>query len=175
MGWTVVPEVPEVLLHYSEDPSLTRFDPHIPASNPSVGAAVWAIDPARAPLYWFPRDCPRVALWANDDTQLHCLQALLRTTADRVHAAPLEWLDRIRRSELYEYEFDPSGFEPWPAAEGQWTASSPQTPLAVRAVGDLLERHVSAGVELRLVPDLAPLRAVSLTSDLAFSIVRYTQ
>ena len=52
------------LLHFSEDPSITRFTPHVPATNPGQAPAVWAIDAAHAPVYWFPRDCPRGAVWA---------------------------------------------------------------------------------------------------------------
>ena len=65
MGWTVDPVEQSVLFHYSEDPGIVRFEPHVPRTNPDVPAAVWAIDEARAPLYWFPRDCPRVTVWAN--------------------------------------------------------------------------------------------------------------
>src|SRR5690242_18830335 len=60
---------PDALFHYSEDPSITTFVPRVPRSNPRQRAAVWAIDGQHAPLYWFPRDCPRVTVWANDDAQ----------------------------------------------------------------------------------------------------------
>ena len=47
------------LYHFSEDPSIERSAPHVPSSNPTQAPAVWAIDEDHAPLYWFPRDCPR--------------------------------------------------------------------------------------------------------------------
>lgn len=173
MGWTVEPEVPETLLHYSEDPSITLFTPHVPSTNPTTRPAVWTIDPPRAPLYWFPRHCPRVTIWANTSQQLEQLQTLMQTTAWRVQVAPIEWAERIRCCGLYEYRFDPSAFEPWPEAEGQWIATTPQTPISVVAVGDLMGRQASAGVELRLVDDLASIRKVVLDSNLPFSIVRH--
>ncbi|MEP7112276.1 MAG: DUF6886 family protein [Ilumatobacteraceae bacterium] len=52
-----------LLYHFSEDPHIERFVPHVPRTNPSHAPAVWAIDSQHAPLYWFPRDCPRVAVW----------------------------------------------------------------------------------------------------------------
>ena len=46
-------------------------------------------------------------------------------------------------------------------------------PISVAPVGDLLERHTAAGVELRFVADLAPMRTAVLESGLPFSIVRF--
>jgi hypothetical protein len=173
MGWTMPPEPPEVLLHYSEDPGIPQFVPHVPRSNPTAAPAVWAIDCARAPLYWFPRDCPRVTVWANDAVQQERLERAFSTSARRVHAAPLAWLEAMRSCHLYEYRFAPEQFVPWPDAEGQWVAHEPVVSTSVEPAGDLLERHAEIGIELRLVPDLAPLRAAVLAAGLPFSIVRY--
>jgi hypothetical protein len=175
MGWTVAPERPAVLLHFSEDPGIAEFGPHVPRSNPGVTPAVWAIDPARAPLYWFPRDCPRVAVWANDAAQQALLAHRLATEAARVHAVPLEWNERMRVCALYEYRFDPAPFAPWPDAEGQWVAHERVVPVAVEPVGDLITRHAAAGVDLRFVNDLAPLRDLVVESGLPFSIVRWSR
>jgi hypothetical protein len=51
------------LYHFSTNPDIKRFVPHVPRTNPTHRAAVWAIDADHAPLYWFPRDCPRVSVW----------------------------------------------------------------------------------------------------------------
>lgn len=173
MGWTVAPGEPAELFHYSEDASIDAFTPHVPATNPSQRAAVWAIDAERAPLYWFPRDCPRVTVWANDDEQQRALSACFMITARRVHAAPNGMLDQIRACALWEYVFDPAPFVPWPEAEGQWVAYETVHPLEVRPVGDLLAHHAEAGVELRFVPNLAVLRAAVVESGLPFSVVRF--
>ncbi len=119
MGWTVAPEVPEVLHHFGEDPSITSFVPHVPRTNPGAAAAVWAIDPRRAPLYWFPRHCPRVAVWANDDEQRAQLRDEFATEASRVQAAPLAWIDTMQHCTLFDYRFDPAPFSPWPDAEAR--------------------------------------------------------
>ncbi len=49
--------------HYSEEPGITAF-----AARPSrLGEPfVWAIDAWRQPLYWLPRDCPRVCFWPDE-------------------------------------------------------------------------------------------------------------
>ena len=63
-------------------------------------------------------------------------------------------------------------FRPWAAAHGQWVSTVTVEPLEVRPAGDLLVRHVVAGVELRLVADLWPMRDVVVDSGLPFSTVR---
>ena len=173
MGWTVDPVEQSVLFHYSEDPSLACFEPHVPRTNPAVAAAVWAIDEARAPLYWFPRDCPRVAVWANNARQRRRLHQLFRVDGSRLHAAPVSWLDAIEECKLYEYRLDASDFDPLPEAEGQWISYRTVTPCGVAPVGDLLLRQREAGIDLRLVPDLRAMRDLALDSGLPFSIVRY--
>jgi hypothetical protein len=173
MGWSATQARPDVLLHYSEDPGIAAFEPHVPRSNPGVPAGVWTIDPQRAPLYWFPRDCPRVAVWANDAEQQKRLSILFTTAATRVQAAPTSWIDAIRSCRLYEYRFDPTPFAPWPEAEGQWIAHQRVVASSVEPAGDLLDRQHAVGVDVRLVDDLAPLRAAVLAAGLPFSIVRY--
>jgi hypothetical protein len=78
------PVKPDVLYHFSEDPNIHRFAPHVPRTNPTHPPAVWAIDADHAPLYWFPRDCPRVTIWPRrpeDDGTL--FQERLATVAMR--------------------------------------------------------------------------------------------
>ena len=135
---------PEVLLHFSEDPTITRFEPHVPATNPAHEPAVWAIDEQHAPVYWFPRDCPRGSVWANSEAERQVLADVFHTTAHRVHATRLDWLERIRHAQLFVYELDQTPFIEWPAAEGQWTAREPVEPIGVRPVGDLLDLHARA-------------------------------
>jgi hypothetical protein len=160
------------LLHFSEDPGIERFVPHVPATNPDHPPAVWAIDAAHAPLYWFPRDCPRVTVWADDQDQEATLHAVFATSARRVHAAEAGWQARIRTTELFEYALPRATFHRWEAAHGQWISSAVVTPLAVRPVGDLIARHSAAGIELRLVADLWPLHDLVVDAGLPFSMVR---
>lgn len=42
------------LYHFSEDPSIERFVPHVPRTNPTHPPAVWAIDEVHAPLSGSP-------------------------------------------------------------------------------------------------------------------------
>jgi hypothetical protein len=162
----------KALLHFSEDPSITRFTPHVPPTNPSQEPAVWAIDAAHAPVYWFPRDCPRGAVWADTEDERATLRRTFQTAAERVQATELAWLDRVRAVRLYVYELDPEPFAPWTDAEGQWIARVPVEPIGVRPLGDVLALHAQAGIELRFVPDMWAFWDAVLESGLRFSGVR---
>jgi hypothetical protein len=164
--------MPDALFHFSEDPGIGSFVPHIPRTNPLQAPAVWAIDARHAPLYWFPRDCPRGTVWANDDTDQARLTATFLTSAVRLHAAESSWLERIRAAKLFVYEFDPAPFQPWPAAEGHFVAHVPVEPITVRPLGDVLALHADAGIELRFTPDLTSFWIAVVTSGLPFSGVR---
>jgi hypothetical protein len=161
-----------LLLHVSEDPTITRFVPHVPRTNPTHPPAVWAIDAEHAPLYWFPRDCPRVTAWPRSDDEVIAFRAAFHTTASRVHGIELGWLERTRTAALFAYELDAAAFRLWPAASGQWIATEAVEPLRVRPLGDLLDAHVEAGIELRAVPSLWPLHDLAVSDRWDFSIVR---
>jgi hypothetical protein len=160
---------PAVLLHFSEDPHIERFVPHVPATNPDQPPMVWTVDDLHAPLFWFPRDCPRITFWTADGTPA---DALGPTTAARVHAIEAGWLDRLRACALFVYRFEPAGFRPWDDADGYWVADAAQVPLGVEPVGDLLEHHRGRGIELRVLTDLIPLRDAVVRSGYRFSMAR---
>ncbi len=134
--------------------------------------AVWAIDGIHAPLYWFPRDCPRVTAWPRDATERAPFQRAFATTAHRVHAIEATWFERMRTMSLFRYDFEPGDFEPWDDASGQWISTKPVTPVAVVPVGNLVDAHVAAGIELRLVPSLSPLVELARDERWDFSLVR---
>jgi hypothetical protein len=164
---------PTVLHHFSEDPSIERFVPHVPASNPTAPAAVWAIDGEHAPLYWFPRDCPRVTAWPRDETERPAFEAAFGTTARRVHAIEEGWFERFCQARLHRYDLPAAPFQPWAEASGQWIATVEVEPLGVEPVGDLLARHAEAGIELRVVRSLWALRDLAVDDRWDFSIVRW--
>jgi hypothetical protein len=163
---------PDVVFHYSEDGSITRFAPHRAPSNPSHPPAVWAIDADHAPLYWFPRHCPRISVWANDDEQQRRLSEMFQTEASRICATETIWIDPMRSARLYEYRFDGSRFAPWTDADGQYIAGEVVYPDEVVLLDDLLSLHADAEVELRFTPKLGRLTDEVLASGLPFSFVR---
>jgi hypothetical protein len=160
------------LFHFSHDPSIDRFVPHVPATNPGQQPAVWAIDAEHSPLYWFPRDCPRVTAWPRNETERERFREAFCTVAARVHVIELGWMPILASTVLYRYRFDPSPFRPWAEASGQWVSHAVVEPLDVERFDDLIGCHVSAGIELRAVPNLGPLRDLAASGPWDFSIVR---
>ena len=163
---------PEVVYHYSEDGSIRRFTPHVPPSNPSHPPAVWALDEEHSPLYWFPRNCPRISVWAYDADQQRRLSEIFETEASRICAAETAWIDTIRRTRVYEYHFDGELFAPWAEADGQYISGEVVEPAHVEAHDDLLALHADHDVELRFTPRLGTLMDAMLASRLPFSFVR---
>src|SRR4051794_4232439 len=164
---------PEFVYHFSEEPNIGVFHPRPPLAHPDVEPLVWAIDAHHAPLYWFPRDCPRVTFWAGPETAQEVIERFLgQSAAARVHAIECGWLERVRTARVYVYRFPSAAFEPLADADGHWVSRGTMVPLAVEPVGDLLARHADAEIELRITPSLWPLHAAVVPSGLRFSSVR---
>ena len=132
---------PPALYHFSEDPNITRFVPHVPRTNPEHRRAVWAIDAEHAPLYWFPRDCPRVTVWP-----LRGRHGRRSSSASppprRLQAIESQWLERMRR----RVSTGTSSTRRASFRGKRRTVSGSLNPtscrLNVSAVGDLLDAHV---------------------------------
>ena len=58
------------LLHFSEDPNIRVFHPHVPSSSPDNPPMVWAVDEEHAPGFWFPRDAPRACCWGEPKSEI---------------------------------------------------------------------------------------------------------
>lgn len=61
------------LFHISDQPDIAHFQPRpirVPVDRPPGqdwlnGPLVWAIDELHQILYLFPRECPRIVIWAT--------------------------------------------------------------------------------------------------------------
>ena len=105
-------EGPFALWHFSEDSSLSKFQPHVPATNPAAPPLVWAVDTRHAPMFWFPRDCPRGCIWPVSattaaDSELFFGQSAVR----RIHVIESAWLDSMTACRLYAYRHARAGIE----------------------------------------------------------------
>ena len=160
------------LFHFSDDPAIARFDPR-PVRVPSErgpgrewlnGPLVWAIDDWHSPMYLFPRDCPRILLWARPDTTEADRERWFGASQARmiVHVE-WAWFDRLKTGTIHRYHLPPEGFESLDDA-GMWVSRGPVTPLAVETLADLPAALRAAEVELRVVESLVPLRGVWATS-----------
>jgi hypothetical protein len=160
------------LWHFSEDPGLQRFAPRLTPTNPAEPPLVWAVDTRHAPLYWFPRDCPRGCIWPVSTTSDADRERFFgQTAATRVHVMEHAWLARVRRCLLYAYQLPLEGFEPH-ATGGYWVSDTATAAIERVTVGDLLERHTQAGIELRITASLWPFWDRVVSSTVEFSGVR---
>ena len=131
------------------------------------------IDDAHVPAYWFPRECPRGTFWAVESTSNDDVERFL--TGDRslrVHALQADWLEDFRAARLWAYRLPAETFERYERANGYWVSREAVEPEGVEELGDLLIRHAAAGIELRIVPSLAPLWERVIGSTLEFSGIR---
>jgi hypothetical protein len=164
-----------MLLHFSEDPAIEIFAPHIPATaNPEDRKPmVWTVDEDHAPGFWFPRHCPRACCWTKNEPLSDIAKTLLGMGAgNRMHAVETVWLERMRACTMYVYRFDPAPFALYNKDAGYYATTETVRPLCVEPIGDLLTLHAEAGIELRIVPNLWPVIDAILASGLDFSIIR---
>ncbi|GIG71118.1 DUF6886 family protein [Phytomonospora endophytica] len=168
------PEPGEVL-HFSEDPTITRFEPHVAVTAAQPEAYVWAVDESRASDYWFPRQCPRVIAFVGDDTTDDDRDLIIGPgCGDRVHAVEYAWLDAMRTVELYAYRLPAEPFRPFQADDPHaQVATVPVEPLGpAERVGDLFACHEAAGIGLRVLPNLWPFWGAVTESTLGWSGIR---
>lgn len=157
------------LWHYSEDPSLARFVPHTPATNPQAPPAVWAVDTRHAPMFWFPRDCPRGCIWPVSTTGEEDRERFFgQSDARRIHVIEAAWLERMRTCRLYAYRVPTGPFRPHDVG-GYWVSEEVVEAIERVRVDDLLGRHVEAGIELRITPSVWPWWQQVVGSTVGFS------
>jgi hypothetical protein len=156
---------PGELLHFSEDPAVVRFEPHVAATARQPEAYVWAVDELNSPCYWFPRQCPRVCLWGDP--------AGSGEAPARVHAIEPEWVKAMSSTALYAYSFAADDFDRFGERPHAFVATHEVTPLrAPEPVGDLAAAHREHGIELRVVEDLHPFLDAGVARGFDFSAIR---
>jgi hypothetical protein len=158
------------LWHYSEDPSLGTFRPHTPVTNPEAPPQVWAVDTRHAPMFWFPRDCPRGCIWPSTRTTHEDRERFFGQSATaRVHVIEAAWLDRVRACRLYAYRLAIEPFRPDDTVGGYWVTGATVDAIERVDVDDLLGRHAAAGIELRITPSVWPFWRQVVESTVEFS------
>ncbi|MEV6237074.1 DUF6886 family protein [Lentzea sp. NPDC051838] len=155
---------PGQVLHFSEDPSITRFVP--------LEKYVWAVGFARSPDYWFPRQCPRAMAWVTSDSSAEDRERIIGPgCGGRVHAVEYGWLERMRTVSLYAYRLPADVFGQ--LGDNAHVAVEPVVPLGPpERVGDLFALHEEAGISLRVLPNLWPFWDAVTETSLGWSGIR---
>ena len=164
------PHVKRVMLfHISEESGIGRFEPR--ASELTGEPVVWAIDAERLRNYLVPRECPRVTYYAGRETTAADVERFLGSSP-AVVAVESGWLERLRSCRLYCYHLPPETFECLDECAGYFVSRVPVAPALVEVFDDPMAELLGRGVELRLVPNLWPLRDAVVASTLQFSLIR---
>jgi hypothetical protein len=159
------------VLHFSEDPTITTFRPHVARTNGKVTPYVWAVGYDRSPDYWFPRQCPRAMAWVGPATTPEDRDRIIGAgSGTRVHAVEYGWLDAIRSVELYAYRLPADEFVEHDAAVVATTEVRPLGPA--ERVGDLFALHEEAGIQLRVLRGLHDFWTEAVASTLEWSGIR---
>jgi hypothetical protein len=160
------------LWHYSEDPSLKEFRPRVPATNPDAEPLVWAVDTRHAPMFWFPRDCPRGCIWPVSTTSPDDRERFFgQSAAHRVHVVESAWLDRMQACRIYAYQLPAETFRPHDVG-GYWVSEEPVQASDQVVLRDLVGRHARARIELRVTPSIWPFWQRVTASTVEFSGMR---
>ena len=161
------------LSHFSEEPSITPFRPHVSPTSSERKPFVRAIDETHARVIG---SHAIVRAPVAGRAKHRCAKPeppfLDWACPRRLHAIEGGWLPRVRACRLFVYEFEPAHFIPKDSEAGYWVSREEVAPLSVTPMGDLLQRHVEAGIELRIVTNLWPLIDAIVASGLEFSIIR---
>lgn len=154
--------------HVSEEPDIERFEPR---PSPYVDEpVVWAIGEERLHNYLLPRECPRVTCFASpgDGPEIRKIMA----GSPALVAIEQSWFERAHRVRLYVYRLPGETFEVIDEGAGYAVSREAVSPEAVDVIDDALGAIVSRGVELRVVPNLWPLRDAILDVTPNFSFIR---
>ncbi|MFG1912914.1 DUF6886 family protein [Kribbella sp. NPDC048928] len=159
------------VLHFSEDPGIEIFRPHVAKTARQAEAYVWAVGHDRAPDYWFPRQCPRAMAWVGPGTTPEDRDRIIGAgSGTRVHAVEYGWLDAMRSVELYAYRLSAADFTEHDAAVVATVDVRPLGPP--ERVGDLFALHEEAGIQLRVLDRLHDFWAAAVASTLEWSGIR---
>ncbi|MDM0028425.1 DUF6886 family protein [Variovorax saccharolyticus] len=162
------------LLHFSENASILRFEPRpvrTPAKRPVGkewlnGPLVWAIDEDHQHLCLFPRECPRVVMWATDDTTEEDRKAWLEPMPAGMRAlAFIErcWLERLARATVFRYELPRDSFIDIEDV-GMHVSRSVVVPSGSTGLTDLRSALGACRVHLQVLDSLLPLKTAWASS-----------
>ncbi len=156
------------LFHFSEDPAIAQFIPRpvkVASDRPAGrewlnSPLVWAIEESHQHMYLFPRDCPRILLWATPQTtEADAAQWLEGNPEVPLAIVERAWLERIQLARTIRYEFPAASFQDTKDA-GMWVSRVAVFPLDKVTLTDLPARLKETGTELRVVDSLLPWKDV---------------
>jgi len=144
------------LFHFSDRGDIAVFEPRPPERHPEAESFVYAINSWHAPLYLFPRDCPRIGVWPVETTLDKDISAFRDLTSARMRLLIDSSFERSwREKELFRYEFDPAdGFIDC-QDHGVWVSRSVVAAQSVVRLTNLPSCIEDEGIQVEIVASLA--------------------
>lgn len=107
-------------------------------------------------------------------TDQHLQLFFTNTIANTIVTVESDWYTRISQQTIFRYCFDDEGFELFDKTAGYYISQQVVNPKSVDTYGNLLERLIKKGIEIRFTTNLNPLREAILASDFkGFGIHRF--
>jgi len=157
------------LFNFSEDPGIAQFIPRPlqVASDRPVGREwlnsplVRAIEESHQRLYLFPRECPRMLLWATPKTTAaDAAQWLEGNPRQPLAIIERAWLERLQLAKITRFEMPVAMFTDTQDA-GMRVSRTAVNPLDKGTLTNLPAQLAESGTELRVVESLLPWQHVS--------------
>lgn len=160
------------LFHVSEEANISRFVPRKPSRRDLDHSTklVWAIHDAYLPNFLTPRECPRVAYHATQQTTRADIARFFSTGQRHCVAVEHSWFERMQNTTLYLYEFNPANFRLQDAAAGYYVSEHTEEPIGRIQIDNLFDALFQRNIEVRLLDNLWPLADAVKKSSLQFSI-----
>lgn len=155
------------LYHVSEQADIELFRPRPTKQHE---AKVWAVRGSHIQNYLFPRDCPRICIWANKATNAQD-KTLLGGAKTHIFIEQ-NWLTRCATAELYIYQFEEGRFVLEDKNAGYMTSTQAQAPIKKQMLAWRSVDFAALATKLDAVPNLMPYRDKILASGLAYSMIR---
>ena len=163
------------LFYVSENPDIKIFRPRLsPAHYDQIkGDVVFAVNDMFLHNYFFPRDCPRIAYYRNEQTSKEDVEKFFNiSTADYILTVENLWYKKIKDIPLYCYEFPTDTFSLLDECAGYFISYETVEPVSVKKISDPVQELLSRNVELRFTPSLWTLAELLKASSLNFSMIR---
>lgn len=163
------------LFHVSEEPGINVFEPRpSPQQYEKIkGNVVFAVTDEMLHNYLLPRNCPRVTYYAKPESDINDISRFIGNS-DKKYILNIEnsWMDILKSTTLYLYEFPPDNFELLDEGAGYYISFNMVTPLNVILVNDPISEINKRNAELRISDDLKVLAEQVKNSSMQFSIIK---
>ncbi|MGF9979281.1 DUF6886 family protein [Viridibacillus arvi] len=163
------------LFHVSEEQNIEVFEPRIPSRQDldQTIRLVWAINEKCLPNFLTPRNCPRVCFHSNALTsKVDKTRYLSSSPSNHVVVIENKWLQKMKNTKLYLYEFDSMEFNLFDENAGYYVSEKNQVPINCIEITDLIGALSNRNVELKTVDSLWQLHDEVQHSTLGFSMCR---